>query len=339
MTDLLEPPLAATPPPPARPVAVPGPIAKMSPARLTPAPPSPARQRRKVLVWIFAVVAGAGSVAYGFGPLFQAREQRRLTARQIEQVDQAANQVSGLRQDAGMVKPPAEGSPVAILEIGAVRLQQAVVEGVSSSRTRQGPGHVPGTAGLGQPGNSVIVGRAHGFGGPFGRLDRLRKGDRVLVTTTQGQSVYEVTEVRRDSIRPAPADGGRAEPSDDGKGITLDELYGPSKDDRLTLVTSASGAPWNRTRARVVVAALQGTPFAPTPQNGRSDTQTGQHGDTGASAAVLVAMVVYGAALGGGVLLYQRFRLATAYILATCPVLASTIIAGETLSRVFPAWL
>ena len=71
-----------------------------------------------------------------------------------------------------------------------------VVEGVDPAQTSVGPGHVPGTAGLGQPGNSVLVVRHKGYGAAFERLGRLREGDQIVVTTTQGQSVYDVTVVR-----------------------------------------------------------------------------------------------------------------------------------------------
>ena len=40
-----------------------------------------------------------------------------------------------------------------ILEINAMQLRQVVVEDVGPDQTRQGPGHAPGTAGVGQPGD------------------------------------------------------------------------------------------------------------------------------------------------------------------------------------------
>jgi len=284
---------------------------------------------------------------FGFGPLFQARDQRRLIHLYDAEIGRAANEASGLAGVSTAEKAPATGSPVGILEIGRVRLQQVVLEGVGSSQTYSGPGHVPGTAAPGQPGNSVVVARARGFGGPFRSIGRLRKGDRILVATTQGQSVYEVSTVRRTRLeatgRAEEPAGGEEEAGGTatgrGRRLSIEEDYGPTAGNQLTLVTSASRVPWNRSRATVVVASMVGTPFAPSPQNGRSDAQSGMTGDDGAAAAVVLAMIVYGATLGASILLYQRFRATTAYVLTIAPVMASTIIAGETLSRVFPAWM
>jgi sortase A len=171
-------------------------------------------------------------------------------------------------------------------------------------------------------------------------------GDEVVVTTTQGQSLYEVTEISKVSIdRGGPDDGestgsqGPPSDADDEGAVPVDELYGPTEADQLTLVTSASPMPWASERATVVVAEMQTEPFRPTPQNGRSDDGTGLTGEDGALASVLIALVAYGVVMGGAILLYRRLTPTTAYVLAIAPVLALTVIAAETISRLFPAWM
>jgi sortase A len=121
--------------------------------------------------------------------------------------------------------------------------------------------------------------------------------------------------------------------------VTPDSLYGPSKDDRLTLVTSASQAPWNDSHAIVVVATMDGKPFAPTPQNGRSDTETGRDAESGVWASVAIAVLLYGGAITASVLLYRRMRFRVAYVLTIAPLVALTVVTGETLSRLLPAWM
>ena len=61
---------------------------------------------------------------------------------------------------------------------------------------------MPGTAGLGDPGNSVVVGRRAAFGAPFGKIGSLRRGAEILVTTAQGQSVYRVSQVATTTLYP-----------------------------------------------------------------------------------------------------------------------------------------
>ncbi|MDQ6927546.1 MAG: class E sortase [Actinomycetota bacterium] len=287
-------------------------------------PPSPRRAVWMIAVWLVVLVLGSGLVVYGFGPLFQQREQHRLLGGYRLAISRASNEASGLFGVEVPTKAPDTGSAVGILEVGRLSMQQVVVEGVGSSQTRVGPGHVPGTAGPGQPGNSVIVGRAHAFGQPFVNIGGLRKGNQMLVTTTQGQSVYVV-----DSVRHVTMSSSRK----------VDELYGPSKDDRLTLITSSSAVPWNSDAAVVVVAKMQTVPFAQTPQGGRTSSQTGLGGDSGAIASVLLALGLYAAIMAGSVYIYRRLSLTSAYLLTIAPAAAATVIAAETLSRLLPAWM
>jgi sortase A len=299
----------------------------------------PKRLRRLFVVWVLAVSVGMALVVYGFGPLFHQRDQRSLLNRYRADIDRAANQSTGLAGVTVPTKAPGAGSSVGILEIGAVRLQQIVLEGIGAAQTASGPGHVPGTAGLGQPGNSVLVGRNRAFGGEFGKLHSLHNGDQILVTTTQGQSVYEVDETRRTSVKTPAKDNGGSPTSSSPDAPTIDDVYGPSEDDRLTLVTSASLAPWNTSEATVVIAKLKTEPFAPTPQGGLIDRATGTRGDDGALAAVVLALLTYGLIMGGSVTLYRMLRARTAYLLTIAPIVALTVISAETFSRLLPAWM
>ena len=282
------------------------------------------QQRLRILLvmWVVAFVAGLGLVIYGFGPLFYQRSQRSLLRTAKSDIDKAANEAGGLPGVVVPTKAVAPGHPVGILELGGVHLQQVVVEGVGASQTRRGPGHVPGTAGLGQPGNSVVVGRRHSFGGAFAALGRVRRGQSVLVTTTQGQSVYTVQSVRHRRLT----------------GSTIDNVYGPTSGDQLTLITSASVLPWNDSSAVIVVARMRDTAYAPTPQGGRQDLTIGTAGDQGATSSVILAFLVYGIVVGASVMLYRRLLPRTAYLLTAAPILAMTIITAETLSRLLPAW-
>jgi sortase A len=295
-----------------------------------------------VLLWFGVALAGVGLVVYQLGPLLQQRDQRDLLSEYRTSLRQASKETSGLPGASTATKPPAEGDAVGVVEIGELQAQQVVVEGVTPSETRKGPGHVPGTAGLGQPGNAAVVARRNAFGGSFAELATLRKGDRILVTTTQGQSVYAVRTVSTRTIEDPPSESSSSTPTAKeatDKSVTLDSLYGPSKDDRLTLVTSASRAPWNSSEALVVVARMDGKPFAPTPQNGRSDGETGRNAESGVLASVAFAVLLYGGAIAASVLLYRRMRFRVAYILTIAPLVALTVITGETFSRLLPAWM
>jgi sortase A len=216
-------------------------------------------------------------------------------------------------------KPAEFGTPVAVVEIPKLQLQQVVIEGASSDETASGPGHVPGTSGLGQPGNSAVVGRQSGYGSPFGALDTLATGDEIVVATTQGKSTYRVSEVAT-----KPLDEGVA--------------YGKTDNDRLTLVTSASWWPLASSEATIVTANLEGKPFRPTPQNGKADAQDGRTGDSGAWASLVLAFGGFLVAAAGATMLYRRWRPVSTYIITAPVLLTMAVLAALALWRLFPAW-
>ena len=91
--------------------------------------------------------------------------------------------------------PPPVGSAVARLRIPRIGVDKAVVEGVDLSDLRKGPGHYANTPLPGQPGNAAIAGHRTTYGAPFYRLDEMKPGDPILVSTMQGAFRYEVSKV------------------------------------------------------------------------------------------------------------------------------------------------
>jgi len=286
------------------------------------APITPRRAAVGLGVWLLVTLLGVVLVIYGVGPMLQRRSQRNLLTEYRTEIRQAADEELSFNPDAATadLDAPDAGAPVAVLEIGDLEVLQVVVEGVGPQQTRKGPGHVPGTAGLDQPGNSGVVARRTAFGAPFGELASLRRGDEILVTTTQGQSLYEVRTVRK----------GKALP---------DDVYGPTEgEDRLTLVTSDSSLPWASGDAVVVVARMEGQPFEPTPQSGRHSETDGRDGDTSGLAPLVLAGLAYLLAVGVALALYRTSRPRSAYLLTAPPMLATVVLLAEAVARLLPAW-
>jgi sortase (surface protein transpeptidase) len=86
------------------------------------------------------------------------------------------------------------GSPFAVLYIPRLGsdYRRVVVEGTAEAQLAQGPGHYPGTAMPGQPGNVAIAGHRVGKGSPFLDLDRLRPGDPIVLEVRDAWFVYRV---------------------------------------------------------------------------------------------------------------------------------------------------
>jgi sortase A len=121
-----------------------------------------------------------------------AREQGQLTTAIEEQWERGTG---SYKTPADLLKPIPIGSGVAVLRVPRFGRDWAkvVVEGVSVSDLRRGPGHYPGTQLPGQVGNFVVSGHRTTYGAPFNRVDELRTGDAVVVETKDTWYTYRVT--------------------------------------------------------------------------------------------------------------------------------------------------
>lgn len=282
--------------------------------------PSPRWLALTVGLWLLVALVSLGVVVYAVGPLLQARAQRAAVAELRTAVDQSVGAVNdSLFGVAAPTKPPAQGAPVAILEIGTIGVQAAVLEGADSGTTQGGPGHVPGTAGPGQPGNSVVVGRRNGFGGTFANLDQVAVGDQIVVTTNQGQSLYKV-----DSVVSGPLD--------------VEAAYGRTTDNRLTLATSASDNLLSSGDAVVATAIEVTPPFVPTPQGGRSDAQTGTTGDTSQWPLLILVVAGFGLAAGAATVLYRRWTPLASFAVTAPTLISLAVFFSVVAARLLPAW-
>jgi len=71
-----------------------------------------------------------------------------------------------------------------------------VVEGTDTGDLRKGPGHYPETPLPGERGTVGIAGHRTTYGAPFRTIDKLRRGDAIVVDMTYGRFVYRVEKTR-----------------------------------------------------------------------------------------------------------------------------------------------
>lgn len=83
-----------------------------------------------------------------------------------------------------------------VIQIEAIDLIYAIVEGTDTEDIGVAIGHMTGTAELGAMGNCALAGHRGGHSGPyFKNLDKLKIGDTVLITdANRTQFTYKVTE-------------------------------------------------------------------------------------------------------------------------------------------------
>ncbi len=146
--------------------------------------------------------------------------------------------------------PPADGSPEGRVSIPAIGVDQVFVEGTGTAELRRGPGHYTGTPLPGQAGNAALAGHRTTYGAPFNKLDGLRPGDEIMVTTVQGSFHYDV---RRSFV---------VKPSDVW-------VVAPTPSDQLTLTTCTPR--FSASHRLIVQAALVGSPVSAPPGPRRLD--------------------------------------------------------------------
>ncbi len=87
-------------------------------------------------------------------------------------------------------RQPSLGQVVAELSIPALGLKTPIVEGTTDSLLLMAPGHFSGSVMPGQSGTSVIAAHNATY---FRHLDRVKPGDQVVVTTSQGTFWFQVS--------------------------------------------------------------------------------------------------------------------------------------------------
>jgi sortase A len=93
---------------------------------------------------------------------------------------------------AGDFPPPKPGNAIGQIKIPKIGVDFFMVEGVDLNYLAEGPGHFPGTPFPGQAGNAALAGHRTTWKAPFNRIDELVPGDKIEVTTIQGDFTYEV---------------------------------------------------------------------------------------------------------------------------------------------------
>ena len=192
---------------PASPEPVPDPVPEAVPAPVSPQPARTAAQSRPALTGVATGlgVLGVlllGAVVYLFGVASIAEN----SGQQVMYESFAAE----LSQAVAPVGPADHGTPVAILRIPQMSLDNTVVvSGTTGADLTHGPGLRRDTVLPGQPGVSVIYGRSTTFGAPFGRLGKLHRGDRFTVITGQGEATYVVNSFGNHGRPPASTSPNR----------------------------------------------------------------------------------------------------------------------------------
>jgi LPXTG-site transpeptidase (sortase) family protein len=84
---------------------------------------------------------------------------------------------------------------IARLVIPAAGVDEVILKGISGSQLADGPGWYPTSSAPGMTGNVAIAGHRTTHGAPFGDLDDLKPGDRMVLSTFEMDITYAVASV------------------------------------------------------------------------------------------------------------------------------------------------
>ena len=144
------------------------------------------RIAERLLLSIAAVSLGYVALSW----MATARDQASL-ARELDR----AEHVAAVTAPGAGVQPadgraaPARGELVGRIEVPRLGVSAIAREGADEKTLRRAVGHVPDTALPGQKGNAAFAGHRDTF---FRKLQHVRSGERIVVTTTDGRYEYRL---------------------------------------------------------------------------------------------------------------------------------------------------
>jgi sortase A len=89
-----------------------------------------------------------------------------------------------------------KGDAVGRLRLPTLGRSYVVVEGTDLTTLRKGPGHYPDTPLPGQGGTVAVAGHRTTYGAPFRTVDRLDRGDELVMDMPYGRFTYRVDKVQ-----------------------------------------------------------------------------------------------------------------------------------------------
>jgi sortase A len=89
-------------------------------------------------------------------------------------------------------RQPLRGDAIGKIELPTLGRSYYVVEGTNAASLRRGPGHYPSTPMPGEHGTTAIAGHRTTHGAPFRTIDKLKHGDRIVLSMPYGRYTYRV---------------------------------------------------------------------------------------------------------------------------------------------------
>jgi sortase A len=89
-------------------------------------------------------------------------------------------------------KRPLPGDSIGEIILPSLGKHYFMVEGTDTDNLRKGPGHYPDTPLPGERGTVAVAGHRTTYGAPFREIDKLKHGNRIIMSMPYGRYVYRV---------------------------------------------------------------------------------------------------------------------------------------------------
>lgn len=144
------------------------------------------------------MIIGVTTIIFALSLRYKVDKTQKIMIEDFKKNIQKVDEQLGVNENIKIVdkKPsvPKTGT-IGIISIPKIELIVALSEGVETDILKYAVGHFKGTPMPGDKGNFCAAGhRSYTYNQYFNRLDELRIGDKIIVTTLAGEFEYEVYE-------------------------------------------------------------------------------------------------------------------------------------------------
>lgn len=161
---------------------------------------------KKSWIGILMIIIGAVIVISALSMRYEANKTQKIMIEDFKKNIQKVDEQIGVSENIKIAdkksldnKKSSEDKKgtIGIISIPKIELNVALSEGVDASILKYAVGHFKGTPMPGNKGNFCVAGhRSYTYNQYFNRLDELEIGDKIIVTTMDGEFHYEVYEIK-----------------------------------------------------------------------------------------------------------------------------------------------
>ena len=146
------------------------------------------------IIAILLIVTGISLIGYiVYSKYESSKDQDKMKTEFYNIIHESSDKNKAKDSKAGNTEKYEGPKPIALLKIPKINVEVGVAEGTSDYVLRYAAGHFENTAQPGEKGNFAVAGHRNlVYADYFADLDKLVKGDKVIVSTKDGDYTYLV---------------------------------------------------------------------------------------------------------------------------------------------------